>query len=329
MKVVPDTVARQLLEPQGVASAVQWQTGGLSSAWVGKGTAKITGMEFALRRWPEGTNRERVLEVHQVLEKLRYRTHLVPHLYRTRDRSSSVITFEGFHWELADWIKGTPITTPIPRQRILHAASALAELHAASAALGVVRQVPAVLSQRLHRFAEIEANYPSILVALGERHSHLKFVLDSILVEMRSRIAVHRTRLGDLIGTPVPCQWVLRDVHRAHLLFAASGEVSGFIDFDAMRIDTPMTDIARLAGDLTRDFPGALELVVDTYCASRYINAEERVLLKELCGSLPTGAAWTWIEWLALDQLPEGVTKDQAIKRIQGFAQVWRSNCLT
>ena len=42
----------------------------------------------------------------------------------------------------------------------------------------------------------------------------------------------------------VHTQYVLRDVHREHILFS-KGQPAGLIDFDAVRVDTPSTDLAR------------------------------------------------------------------------------------
>ncbi|KLU06625.1 hypothetical protein RISK_001380 [Rhodopirellula islandica] len=50
--------------------------------------------------------------------------------------------------------------------------------------------------------------------------------------------------------------WVLRDVHREHILFSANRErVTGIIDHDAMDWDCPVVDLARWAGS----FPVQLE----------------------------------------------------------------------
>ncbi|GAB5514409.1 MAG: phosphotransferase [Rhodopirellula baltica] len=65
--------------------------------------------------------------------------------------------------------------------------------------------------------------------------------------------------------------WVLRDVHREHILFDESREtVNGIIDHDAMDWDCPVVDLARWAGSFPVQLEGLLsasrlELAVEGY----------------------------------------------------------------
>jgi homoserine kinase type II len=56
-------------------------------------------------------------------------------------------------------------------------------------------------------------------------------------------------QLEPLAGVPLPLQPSIRDIWHDHVLFTGD-EVTGLIDFGALDIDTPATDIARLLGSL-------------------------------------------------------------------------------
>ena len=58
-------------------------------------------------------------------------------------------------------------------------------------------------------------------------------------------------QLAPLAGAQLPLQPCIRDIWHDHILFTGN-RVTGIVDFGALDIDTPATDIARLLGSLVR-----------------------------------------------------------------------------
>jgi homoserine kinase type II len=96
-------------------------------------------------------------------------------------------------------------------------------------------------------------------------------------------------------------QPVLRDVWSDHVLFVGD-VVSGFIDFGAMRVDTPLTDIARLLGSLAGCNPQQRHLALEAYAEARPLLAAEQALIHLLDQTGNLLAGWNWLQWLYLER---------------------------
>src|SRR5205085_7730253 len=66
------------------------------------------------------------------------------------------------------------------------------------------------------------------------------------------------------VAPQLALQPAIRDVHHEHVLFTGD-QVTGLIDFGALRIDTPLTDVARLVGSLVGDDAEARRIALDAY----------------------------------------------------------------
>lgn len=148
------------------------------------------------------------------------------------------------------WMPGTAATDDAMLDVVRKGAAAIARFHACVRDLGTRQQrAPAILS-RLQRLDELTPLIQSKSQWIGRP------VVDSVLAqaihdavrlvewkwdEVRCRIDRSLSHYAD---RKVHTQYVLRDVHREHILFS-DGEPTGLIDFDAIRVDTPSTDLAR------------------------------------------------------------------------------------
>ena len=79
-------------------------------------------------------------------------------------------------------------------------------------------------------------------------------------------------------------------------------QVSGLIDFGAMRIENVATDVARLVGSLVGNNPDGWKQGLDAYVQFRPLTVEETQLVKafDLSGSLLGGI--NWVEWIYLEE---------------------------
>ncbi|WP_068141517.1 aminoglycoside phosphotransferase family protein [Roseimaritima ulvae] len=226
------------------------------------------GSETALRCWPSGTAAERVAEVQRVVGEARRRgCGLVPQIIETRTHTT-LVTLADRHWEHSQWMPGEPCSPSDDPQHLESAvrlaAAAVGQFHAAVRQLGTRSDLSAAVVQRCERLAAAEqwlqqpplatdgARWPAWLIrvdgvlrAAWPRHQH----------RLQAGLAAARSQRTNV-------QYVLRDCHHAHILFDAPGTtVSGLIDFDALRVDTPATDLARLVHSfaaLSRPQPGII-----------------------------------------------------------------------
>src|SRR5690606_34531068 len=75
-------------------------------------------------------------------------------------------------------------------------------------------------------------------------------------------------------------------------------EVSGLVDFGAMRVETVAGDIARLLGSIARDHPRKWQTGLSAYEAIRPLAASERTLVALFDRSAVLLSCLNWIEWI-------------------------------
>ena len=107
-------------------------------------------------------------------------------------------------------------------------------------------------------------------------------------------------RLTPLVNVPLAIQPCLRDIWHDHVLFTGN-EVTGIIDFGAVDIDTPATDIARLLGSLVGDDAFGWRAGLDAYATIRPLAAEEETAVRALDASGTILAGCNWIRWICID----------------------------
>lgn len=229
------------------------------------------GRLYATKGWPFGTPPGRIGEVHGVMRRARNSgCPFVPRLFSTPAGTSVIASGRRF-WEVAEWLPGAPAEADAPVTAIEAGASAIARFHQSAAVVpGPPRPAPAVAvrRKRLNELSEIlperrAASFAPPRVELpagelrigGENMGDLNSTLAAAYQLLGEHWAAVRHRIASTLESfavsRVPLRTVLRDVHRDHVLMDGSYNVSGLIDYDAVREDTPATDLARwIAGFL-------------------------------------------------------------------------------
>ncbi|MCA9173329.1 MAG: phosphotransferase [Planctomycetales bacterium] len=115
-----------------------------------------------------------------------------------------------------------------------------------------------------------------------------------------------------------PQQWVVRDIWHDHVLFE-NDEVSGLVDFGAIRVDSVATDIARLLGSMEPVFglssPDPSGPLPDLDIASarwqqglaayqdvRPLSPAELELVQALDRASAVLTGFSWLGWIAVEQ---------------------------
>jgi homoserine kinase type II len=251
--------------------------------------------------------------VHEVLKSVHANgLGIVPVPQPTRS-GKTWVRVDGHFWELSPWLPGLPDRDHPTRPGRLRAAfAALAHFHELSGQFharqntsgGASLPIPAVCERHALAAAWLQGG-PSALAAAVQRSSRPPF--DAIgdlareIVQRAFPLLHELTRRLDAWRTfETPLAPAIRDLHREHVLFTGD-QVTGLIDFGALRIDTPLTDVARLLGSLAGDDQAARACALAAYEARRPLTGVERELLELLDQSNVVLGGLNWLKWLYLE----------------------------
>ena len=237
-----DPELTNLLRLQHGVSRVHLVQGGLSGARLFRCEGLVP---FALRRWPMEVRADRVSEIARVVEFASESCALVPKRLQLGE-GEYYRDVTGYLWTLESWIPGQPLRCDATIDEIALGLEAISEVHAAFRGAGRQKAPAPSIAERLRRVENLNhevpralgsANRPPVIAEELERATHvLASHWGNVAPDLSQRL---RHRRGD-----VTLQWVVRDVHREHVLFEAEN-VRGIIDFDAIRVDFPLLDVTR------------------------------------------------------------------------------------
>jgi len=269
-QMIPLEIRQCLLDPQGVHTTTPLSPG-LSGAKLFRCEGHQT---LVLRCWPAGTSAARVREIQTVISPLASACHLIPR-YQANIRDGELFATDslGSIWELATWMPGQPLAYDAPFDLIRTGAGVIAKVHQELRRAGTWQRPAEAINERLNRLNRLRHSLSRCFDINLDGHVHPSVVVP--LSTARGLLAVNWPRMSEQIvrtlspfrDRSLPVQYVLRDIHREHMLFRG-GNVSGMIDFDAVRIDTPAVDLARWAGSFSQfrqDPAGIIDCVLAGY----------------------------------------------------------------
>jgi Ser/Thr protein kinase RdoA (MazF antagonist) len=106
--------------------------------------------------------------------------------------------------------------------------------------------------------------------------------------------------LSDTVRLSVPIQPAIRDIWRDHVLFLGN-DVSGLVDFGALRPESVAADVARLLGSLVGDEAAGWQTGLTAYEAVRPLSSIERRLMTAFDQSGVLLSGLQWLSWVYLD----------------------------
>lgn len=271
--------------------------------------------DFCLRRWPaEHPSPERLTFIHSVLRAAAAGgLTFVPAPLET-DATESFIEHDASLWEVTCWLPGKADFHSHPTAaRLRSAMRALAAFHRTTrpdagywrpAAPMEVLQGPApAIVERRDRLRELLSGGLARIAAAADRR-RVHAALDALLPFALSIAMPIGQRLLPLLDEaarrPRPLQPAIRDIWHDHVLFTGD-EVTGIVDYGALRIDTPLVDIARLVGSLVEDDPTWRKRAFDAYAELQPLADEEHALVDLLDRSSVLLGLVNWAEWLYID----------------------------
>lgn len=290
------------VEP-GFSGASVWQIQLAQSAW-------------SLKATPIDTfERERLVGLHRLLQHV-HRSGVTQVAVPVASTAlETLVDHSGHFWELTPWLPGScEPGTGASRVRVAAAAVCLAQWHLAAARFlaepawmpwfyAADSGVPPALAHRLRLLEPWNRRRMDHLDGLlaGGRRTELTDLSRSLLCFLRRDVPRVSSELHSVGALTVPLQPCLRDVWRAHILFAGE-EITGLIDPHAARSESVAGDLARLLGTLVGNDPVRWQAGLASYAAVRPLSDAERLLIRvyDRSGLLLAGAAW--LEWLHLSE---------------------------
>lgn len=259
---------------------------------------------LCLRRWPANYPDEtRLRFIHAVMEFAGMQVDFVPRLQRTPGGDTAIS--DGEHlWELTTWLPGVADFHARPaQQRLTAAMHALARLHSALEYFPT-RMTGAApspgIAERRQRLAELQNSLPALISRLPAAQAYLHHRGERIVAYFRSHQHQISDRLAAANSLRVPLQPCLRDIWHDHVLYSGE-EVTGIVDFDAVRIDSVATDLARLIGSLVGGDVAARKAALSAYMAVRPLSADEVALISVFDASSVLMSGMNWLVWLLID----------------------------
>jgi Ser/Thr protein kinase RdoA (MazF antagonist) len=279
-----------------------------------------SGQRYCLKRWPiPGPGCERLGQIHRLLATLAeirqsglLAVPCVPVPIAARD-GKTWTEVQGRLWELAPLLEGKAIEPcEVTFPHIAAAMQGVAALHVAME--HAARAAPSDFS-----YSGTTAPSPSLKKRreLANRWYSERAQLTTAIVSARLPEPI-RQKCTDLLnfslphlkalvqepiwgGEPLPLAPCVGDLWYAHVLFKAS-QVTGIIDFGSSRIDSVVTDLARLLGSW--NVRGAEEVgkALDIYSSFRPLTHVERAAFMGFDRTSRVLSALQWIEWLAVEQ---------------------------
>ena len=260
-----------------------------------------------LRRWPtEHPTRERLEFIQAVLWHVDQEGFdLVPVPWETTQHCGYVAWAERL-WEVAPWRSGRADFHETPSLRKLAAAmTALAQFHQAASSFPLPSRGPMAsegVLRRKQRLDCLQAKGLGMLAAAARcgNWPEASARADEIIQLFHGTCDSVAALLARGAQVQVPVQPCIRDVWHDHILFEGD-QVSGIIDFGALRAECVAADIARLLGSLVEDDIEQWRFGIAAYETVRPLSADEFFLIEVFDRSAVAMSGIQWIEWIFLD----------------------------
>ena len=278
--------------------------GGFSGAQLWK--AKVGNDFFCIRRWPKTHPLHKQLYwMHWVLLRaVENDCPFVPAPVQN-DQQQTFVTHGGYLWEITPWMPGeADLATNCTDAKVEAAFSALAKFHSAVEPAERSEHPSEGVHSRLDFANRLIGEMPEMASRVGNSSldGQTKLLCTEIVDLARDRLPMLPDFLQPVVGKPLPLQPVIRDIWHQHVLFQ-DDQVTGIVDFGAMREETVALDFARLLASLPRRSQENRELqpiAINAYTRLRTLSELEIRTMVALLNVSNVLSGLTWVRWLAM-----------------------------
>lgn len=273
---------------------------------------------LCLRMWPRPHPTEEALRrIHGLLQHARREgmTELpvpLPHAIPLHGAPDTVLSQHQTLYELTPWMPGQADFHARPSGgRLTAAMTVLARFHAASRTFQDRDQIapgcsPGLVQRRaklqqlidgeFHRLATAVAGHP----VAGQHDTALGLRAQRLLKMFSSRASDVLQLLNRVAPLKVALQPCLRDIWHDHVLFTGD-DVTGVIDFGAIRTENVSCDLARLIGSLVGDNQADWSTALRAYEDHRRLTADEHQLIRTFDQSGVLMSGLSWLQWICVE----------------------------
>lgn len=315
--LVDDLLARFAGSLRRTGDAVLCTAGGLSGAEVWR--VPTTAGVFALRAWPTqivtDDRPEWIAGVLRGAATAGCRKVPVPLLLAEAPRRTCAYV-DDRQWQLEPWMPGTANYLAQPREAKFQAAfRELGQLHnylRDGSPRELRRSTSPAVAKRQAVFGELtRGGWTEVQRAIA--NDSPEFATWRELKDGAAQYAQYFAKCGPRVESLLqltvrqqfPLQPVAGDLHAEHVLFEGD-EVTGFVDFGAMAVDSVALDVARLVGSMAGEDAKSRTAALATYSGARQSSAglsmEEEVLVEVLDRSGILLAPYRWLRWIYVER---------------------------
>ena len=219
---------------------------------------------------------------------------------------SSSLHHDPSAWVVSPWMPGTPLPEgQATEASIASAAKTLAAWHhCVSSHPDCVNDSPLPCMQRRrdHVSGWMDGNLERLQTVLCKTPASDKVLLaQEITVLAKSRLPALAHRLSSACGQRGRLLPAIRDIWRPHVLFRGA-QVVGMIDFDAMRLDSPVVDIARLLGSFCGVSPALWNHGTEAYGRELFLSQQDLQNIELLDAANRVLSPLNWLRWIYLEE---------------------------
>ncbi len=302
-------VTREVLDrfELGVVSNIQslGNAGGFSGAQLWR--VRCDRGDYCLRRWPHPTRLSYIEGVHHSL--LIANSSGLCVAAPILDRSgNSVVTLEGSLWELAKWMPGAADFNQNPSlKRLNQLMKFLAQFHQLDFG-GFGGSMPNKRGKSpslLHR-KEMLARAPQRIREIGsmieKKSSHPLHSLAKDCLEVVRKCLSQTDPFGESnFDSEFELTTIIGDTHHDHFLFEGDN-LSGVVDFGAMKHDTVSIDLTRLIGRLRLVGAVTIEGALDCYGQHNPLVEIDSKCVEFLHRCNLLGGILNWLDWIFVQE---------------------------
>lgn len=280
--------------------------GGFSGACLWKITT-ASGGTLCLRRWPQAHPTEDALgQLHGLLwhaARLGMAELPAPLPHSGGD---SVLKHHQTLFELTPWMPGLADFHARPNAaRLANAMTVLARFHAAAQSYVPVGDQfgcsPGVIQRQTNLQGMLHGELDRLKPAVtGHADAEIRERGRRVLELFPRRAGDVLQLLGRAATRQVARQPCIRDVWHDHVLFTGD-DVTGLIDFGAMRTDNVACDLARLIGSLVGDSRADWSVALSAYESQRSLTEDEHLLIRAFDQSAALMSGLNWLQWICVE----------------------------
>jgi homoserine kinase type II len=191
-----------------------------------------------------------------------------------------------------------PLQTPAPQPAERATCAAAAEPAALPGGAGRCGRAPGLVA----RLGEVQSWLGGELDRLQQsldprRFPQLAAAGQEIVARVRRAAAALRDELREAVEVPVALQPCIRDIWHDHVLFTGD-DVTGIVDYGALRVDSVAADLARLLGSFVEDDRDAWNVGLVAYQSVRPLTAQESMLLYAYDRANVLLSGLHWLQWV-------------------------------